>query len=199
MRILFDDTLDLVRFRVRPLQYYQYSFWQPALLLTVLGIIASAGAEGLGDNVEGRVAFFLLFTWLETLLFTQFMGLWLRLGKWKPSGSLFGLVVAANGLQIIEPLTSWLPDDAALAGAFALSLLTIMVLVHALATVSGVSRKRILLGVLLFSPLAMMLMGSTLSLAASLDWVKVPEELGIELHQSEPAQGASDGGDASAI
>ncbi|MBI3144749.1 MAG: hypothetical protein HYZ18_05675 [Pseudogulbenkiania sp.] len=197
MRILFDDALDLVRFRVRPLQYYQYSFWQPALLLTALGIIASAGAEGLGDNVQGRVAFFLLFTWLETLLFTQFMGLWLRLGKWKPSGSLFGLVVAANGLQIIEPLTSWLPDDAALAGAFALSLLTIMVLVHALATVSGVSRKRILLGVLLFSPLAMLLMGSTLSLAASLDWVKVPEELGIELQQ--PAQGASDGGDASAV
>jgi hypothetical protein len=199
MRILFDDALDLVRFRVRPLQYYQYSFWQPALLLTALGFIASAGADGLGDNVEGRVAFFLLFTWLETLLFTQFMGLWLRLGKWKPSGSLFGLVVAANSVQILEPLTSWLPDDVALVGAFALSVLTITILVHALTAVSGVSRLRVLVGVLLFSPLAMMLMGSTLSLAASLDWVQVPPELGLELHQPDSAQGASDGGDANAI
>jgi hypothetical protein len=108
-------------------------------LLTVLGLVASGGTGELGNNIARPHGFMLLFTWLETLLFTQFMTVWLRLAKWRPTGSLFGLIVLCNSLQFVEPLTSWLPDDAALGADLALSLLTIALMVNSMAVVSGVA------------------------------------------------------------
>ncbi|XLM21985.1 hypothetical protein MKD33_09105, partial [Chromobacterium piscinae] len=111
MRVLIDDLFDLLRLRVKPLAAYQYVWWQPALLLTLLGAVSSGDTTELGSNVAGRIGFMVVFTWLETVLFARFIGFWLRWGKAELGGSLFGLVVVASGLQFIEPLTSWLPDD----------------------------------------------------------------------------------------
>lgn len=177
MHRLIDDLLGLLRFRVGPLEQYQYPRWMPALLLTVLGLVASGGTGELGNNIAGRMLFMLLFTWLETLLFTQFITVWLRLAKWQPTGSLFGLIVLCNSLQFVEPLTSWLPDDAALGADLALSLLTIALMVNGLAVVSAVSRVRVLLGVMLFAPVAMLTLAMTLQLAASMGWVTIPQDM----------------------
>ncbi|OWY39434.1 hypothetical protein CEK28_08155 [Xenophilus sp. AP218F] len=177
MRVLIDDALDLLRLRVKPLAAYQYPWWQPALLLTLLGLVASADTAELGDNLLGRMLFMVAFTWLETALFVRFIGFWMRAGKWQASGSLFGLVVAASALQFIAPLTSWLPDDAALVADSALSVLGVLILVHALAAVSGLTRLRVACGVVLFAPIAMLLLAGTLSFANMAGWVTLPDEM----------------------
>ena len=192
-RLLIDDAIDLLRFRVKPLEAYQYPAWLPALALTLLAVIGSAGASDLGDDIGGRMTFLVLFTWLETLCFAQFMGVWLRLAKWKQTGSLFGLIVVANALQFVEPLTSWLPDQGAMVADMVLSLIEVMVLINALAQVSGVSRLRVLLGILLFSPLALVLLAASLSLASAQGWVKLPADL------MQSVQGASSGGASKAF
>jgi len=85
--------------------------------------------------------------------------------------------VLCNSLQFFEPLTSWLPDDAALGADLALSLLTIALLVNSLAVVSGVGRIRVLLGVMLFAPVAMLTLAMSLQLSASLGWVSIPQDM----------------------
>jgi hypothetical protein len=190
MHRLIDDFISLLRFRVGPLEQYQYPRWLPALLLTVLGLVASGGTGELGNNIVGRMGFMLLFTWLETLLFAQFMTIWLRLAKWQPTASLFGLIVLCNSLQFFEPLTSWLPDDAALGADLALSLLTIALLVNSLAVVSGVRRIRVLLGVMLFAPVAMLTLAMCLQLSSSLGWVSIPQDMLSSV--SEAASPAAD-------
>jgi len=177
MHRLIDDFTGLLRFRVGPLEQYQYPRWVMALWLTVLGLVASGGTAELGNDIAGRMMFMLCFTWLETLLFTQFMTIWLRLAKWRPSGSLFGLVVLANSLQFVEPLTSWLSDDVALGADLALSVLTIALLVNSLAVVSAVRRVRVLLGVMLFAPVAMLSLALSLQFSASLGWVTIPKDM----------------------
>ncbi|WP_062789408.1 hypothetical protein [Aquitalea pelogenes] len=198
MHRLIDDLLGLLRFRVGPLEQYQYPRWMPALLLTVLGLVASGGTGELGNNVLGRMLFMLMFTWLETLLFTQFITVWLRLAKWRPDGSLFGLIVLCNSLQFVEPLTSWLPDDAALGADLALSLLTIALMVNSMAVVSGVARVRVLLGVMLFAPVAMLTLAISLQMASSMGWVTIPQDMLSAVGEvSTPADTAPAGGKGS--
>ena len=116
------------------------------MFLILLGLVASADTAELGDNLTGRMLFMVLFTLAETLCFAAFIGLWLRFAKWEGRESLFGLVAVASGLQFIEPLTSWSPDDVALAVNAVLSIFGILVLVNALAVVSGIHRLRVALG-----------------------------------------------------
>ncbi|KIA81669.1 hypothetical protein QR66_03615 [Chromobacterium piscinae] len=187
MRVLIDDLFDLLRLRVKPLAAYQYPWWQPALLLTLLGVIASGDTTELGSNVAGRIGFMVAFTWLETVFFIRFIGFWLRLGKAELAGSLFGLVVVASGLQFIEPLTSWLPDDVAAGADMLLSLLGLVVLVNALSQVSGVSKLRVLAGVVLFAPLALVLLAATLSLANTAGWVDLPADMVAMMQQKGAA------------
>jgi di/tripeptidase len=40
-----EDLLDLIRLRVKPLLHYSYPWWQPALLVTLLGVFSAAMAE----------------------------------------------------------------------------------------------------------------------------------------------------------
>ncbi|QEL54929.1 hypothetical protein [Chromobacterium paludis] len=191
MRLLIDDVFDLLRLRVKPLAAYQYPLWQPALLLTVLGLISSGGTAELGGNIAGRIAYMVLFTWLETWFFTRFITFWLRLGKGEVAGSLFGLVVVASGLQFIEPLTSWLPEDVAAGVDMLLSLVGLVVLVNALSTVSGVSKLRVLAGVVLFAPLALVLLAATLSLANALGWVELPADMVAMMQEKGVASGGA--------
>ncbi|MBA8734952.1 hypothetical protein [Chromobacterium violaceum] len=184
MRLLIDDVLDLLCLRVKPLAAYQYVWWQPALLLTLMGAVSSGDTAELGGNIAGRIGFMVLFTWLQTLLFARFMGVWLRWGKGEVGGSLFGLVVVASGLQVVEPLTSWLPGDAARVADILLSLLGLVVLVNALSKVSQVSVTRTLVGVVLFAPLSLLLLATTLSFAKTAGWVELPPDM-VEMMQQK--------------
>ncbi|SUX55909.1 hypothetical protein [Chromobacterium vaccinii] len=191
MRLLIDDVLDLLRLRVKPLAAYQYAWWQPALLLTLMGAVSSGDTAELGGNIAGRIGFMVLFTWLQTLLFARFMGVWLRWGKGEVSGSLFGLVVVASGLQFVEPLTSWLPGDAAKVIDILLSLLGLVVLVNALSKVAQVSVMRTLAGVVLFAPLSLLLLAATLSFAKTAGWVELPQEMVEMMRQQGAASDAA--------
>ena len=145
------------------------------MFLILLGLVASADTAELGDNLTGRMLFMVLFTLAETLCFAAFIGLWLRFAKWEGRESLFGLVAVASGLQFIEPLTSWSLDDVALAVNAVLSIFGILVLVNALAVVSGIHRLRVALGVLLFAPVAMVLLAGALSLGSAAGWWICPQ------------------------
>ena len=189
---LLHDAIDLVRLRVRPLEAYQYPGWQPILVLALLGVAASADAPELGNNLLGRTAFLMLFTLVEMAGLVVFLRLWLRLAGVELRQSLFGLAVAASGLQLLEPLTSWLPDNLAAAAGLLLGLGSIAVLVNALPGVSGVPRLRVFAGVMLYALLAVLMLSMSLSVADGLGWITLPPDW-------LPAQGASSAGSASAI
>lgn len=171
MRFLIDDAIDLLRFRVRPLEMYQYPVWQTTLFLVILAIVSAPGAAGFGDNMPGKIAFMLTFSWLDAFLFARFMAWWLRLAKWQPTGSLFGLMVIANGVDFIQPLTSWLSPTAAVVANAILFMMWLSGLVNALSKLSGVSIFRIMFGILCFSPLALVMFTGTLTLSGYLGWV----------------------------
>ncbi|AXK39759.1 hypothetical protein [Crenobacter cavernae] len=191
MQRLFDDVIDLVRGRIQPLAHYQYPFWQPALLLTVMGVFASARAIEIGGPLEGRLLFFVLFTWMQILLFVRFMGWWVRLAGARLEASLFGLVVLTNSPQLLEPLASWLPDDAAQGVTLVLSVLSVIILVRALSAVSGVSKLRVFLGALCYTPLAILLLTGLTGVAGQMGWIELPPELMESASQGASAAGAS--------
>ncbi|UTH74149.1 hypothetical protein [Chromobacterium sp. IIBBL 290-4] len=192
MRLLIDDVIDLLRLRVKPLAAYQYPWWQPALMLTVLGLVASGDTGDLGDNIAGRMGYAVALTWLAVAGFSRFMSFWLRLNKGDVGGSLFGLVVVASGLQFILPLASWLPDDAAAGMYFSVSLFGMIVMVNALSKVAAVSKWRVLLGMFLFAPLGLLLMAVTLSFSKMAGWVDLPPEVEAAVQaQAKNASGSA--------
>ncbi|VEB42282.1 Uncharacterised protein [Chromobacterium violaceum] len=93
-------------------------------------------------------------------------------------------MVVASGLQVVEPLTSWLPGDAARVADILLSLLGLVVLVNALSKVSQVSVTRTLVGVVLFAPLSLLLLATTLSFAKTAGWVELPPDM-VEMMQQK--------------
>lgn len=191
MQRFLDDVIDLVRGRVQPLEHYQYPFWQTALLLTLMGVFASARAVEIGGSTDGRLLFFVLFTWMQILLFVRFIGWWLRLAGAELEGSVFGLVVLTNSPQLLEPLASWLPDDVARGVTLALSLLSVIILIRALSSVSGVSKLRVFLGVLCYTPLAILLLTGLTGFAGQMGWIELPPELLDAASQGASSAGAS--------
>jgi len=174
MNALLGDVFDLYRFRVKALPAYQYPLWQIALLLTAVGVVASAGAPELGSYLPGRIGFCVLYNWLETLLFAGFIGVWLRMARWRLCRPLLSLVVLASGSQLLEPLANWFPDDVGTAVLLLLMFYSLVVLCNALSRVSGVRRTRVVLGVLLFSFLSAFLMQGSWTLASRAGWVDAP-------------------------
>ena len=192
MLALINDGLDLMRWRVRTAEHYQYPAWQIGLMLLLLGIIAAAGATPVGGSIEGKMLFFTLFGAAETLLMAQFMRWWLKLAKNPVEHSLFGLLVAAGLVQIITPLTSWLPADVANIATVAIAFYGVSVMWHALTTISGANRMRVLAGILLFSPLAAMLMVFAFSTGSNLGLIEMPDETqAVSSPQDQAASAAS--------
>ena len=174
---LLHDAIDLVRLRVAPLEHYRYSPLQLALVLLLLGTLAAAGAIAAGaqGDAANLVALFTVYVSLETLGFSLFMRWWLQRAGSGLQGSLFGLILAASGLQLLDPLTYWLPTDVGQGLSMVLGVGNVLVLVNALAACSGASRSRVLLGTLLFAPMALALLLGMLSLGSDLGIASVPE------------------------
>lgn len=148
MYAMINDMIDVTRLRVKPLVQYQYTRWKKVLMIIFLGVVASAGASGLGDNIPGRMAFCVVFVWLKLGLLSHFMRLWLRLLKRPVNLPLFGLVLVCNGIDILSPLTSWFPSDVGMGINSVLVLLGLVVMVNSIAVVSGLSRLKVLLGMM---------------------------------------------------
>lgn len=172
-----EDILDLMRLRAQPLAHYIYPWWQPALLVTLLGVFSAAMAEQLTAPAEGRILFFVVLNWLELLLMANFFDWWLRQGdRWNGEGSLLPLLAVAQGVQLIEPLLSWLPDDVGVPVSLTLAMYSVVILINALTVATGVVRSHVIGGVLLFTPIALALFLSMMMLANSLGWIPEPPE-----------------------
>lgn len=190
-----EDILDLMRLRAQPLAHYTYPWWQPALLVTLLGVFSAAMAEQLTAPAEGRILFFVALNWLELLLMTHFFDWWLRHGdRWNGEGNLLPLLAVAQGVQLIEPLLSWLPDDVGVPVSLALAVYSVVILINALTVATGVVRSHVIGGVLLFTPIALALFLSMMMFANSLGWIPEPPEPAVnkkpETNQSVPVKPA---------
>ncbi|GGY10857.1 hypothetical protein [Paludibacterium paludis] len=166
-----DDVIDLARFRVAMLERYQYPFWVQALVASALGIVSAASAPQIGRHYGLFVVVFALFTWLSVWLMSRLLGVWTRLCGQPVSLPLTGLLLGANALSFLSPLTSWLPQDVAVGLLMVMLLYQICLIVNAIAVVSGLSRIVTLLGFVLATPLLMLLMlGPTVLGILALGW-----------------------------
>lgn len=169
------DILDLLRLRVQPLAHYRYPPWQPALLVTLLGVFAASGAEVLQAPIGAKIIYFVCLNWLELMLMAHFFGWWLRQGdRWNGEGELWQLLAACQGLQVLKPLLSWFPDTMVVPLAVGLAAYGVMVMINALTVATQVARSHVIGGVLLFMPVALALYLSMTMLAGSLGWVPEP-------------------------
>ena len=183
-----EDLLDLIRLRVKPLLHYSYPWWQPALLVTLLGVFSAAMAEQFSAPPEGRILFFVALNWLELLLMANFFDWWLRQGnRWKGEGSLLPLLAVAQGIQVLEPLLSWLPDDVGVPVSLLLAAYSVVVLINALTVATHVARTHVIGGILLFTPIALALYLSMMLLANSLGWIPDPPEPAAKPGSSQTA------------
>ncbi|WP_174874962.1 hypothetical protein [Vogesella oryzae] len=174
---LLHDAVDLIRLRVAPLEHYRYPPLHLVLALLLLGTLAAAGAisAGAGGDPAALIALFTAYVTLETLGFSLFMRWWLNRGGAQIQQSLFGLIIAASGLQVLDPLSYWLPDDVAQGISLVLGVGNILILVTALSRCSGASRARVLLGTLLFAPMALALLLGLLGIGSDLGLANIPE------------------------
>jgi len=174
MRTLISDVLDLYRFRVKALPAYYYPLWKIALLLTAIGFVTSSTATDLGSYIPGRIAFCIVYNWLETLLYCGVIGLWLKLSHFKLNRPLLVLVALSSGIQFLAPLVSWLPDDVASIVLLVLLFYSLLVLCYALERVTGMRRLRVVSGVMLCLLLSGVLMQSSQYVSSRLGWVSRP-------------------------
>ena len=193
---LIDDALELARFRIWTLEAYQYPFWQSALLLTLVGITSAASNEAVGfvAGAGTRMLFFIILTWAETLLFMVFIGGWMKHAGWERPAPLFGLIVLTYAPQLLTPLTSWLPPDVSQGLNFALSVYSILLLMRSLTLISGLSRGRVIAGILLFAPVSILVMSLMLSVGVSAGWIDLLADMAASVSSSSSS--GDDGGSA---
>lgn len=172
---LVTDILDLLRLRVQPLAHYQYPGWQPALLVTLLGVFAASTADVLQAPIAGKIVYFICLNWLELVLMARFFGWWLQQGgRWNGEGALWPLLAACQGIQLLEPLLSWFPDAVAMPLSLVLAAYSVAILINALAAATQVARSHVIGGVLLFTPVALALYLTMLMVANQLGWIAEP-------------------------
>lgn len=172
---IFDDIFDLLRLRPQPLAHYRYPVWQPALLITLIGVFGAASADALQAPLTGKIVYFIGLQWLHLLLLAQFFHWWLRRGdRWNGEGSLWQLFAACQGLSLLGPLLSWFPDAMLLPLASALSAYGVVIVIHALTVATQVARNHVIGGVLLFWPISLLLSRLMLAGANQLGWLPEP-------------------------
>jgi hypothetical protein len=193
---LINDALAMLRLQFQPLAHYQYPTRHLAMALLLLGVVAAASAPaGMGEPLN-VILFFTVYVTLETLLYGRFMQWWLRRASVADIPSLTGTIVAASAIQLLDPLSSWLPDDVASVASMTIGMIGLWLLVSALAFGSGLTKLRILLGTLLFAPVALFLSFVLMNGATGLGLVTMPEELQRALQQAEQQADAKPAADS---
>lgn len=182
---LIHDAIDLLRWRTAPLAQYQYPLSHLLIAYAALGIMSAATAHASGATGDPLQLsfFFALYVMMETSLYATFMRWWLRRGGTVVAMPLLGLVTAANLIKLLEPLTSWLPDDVGQGMAMVLSALGLIIVLRALSRTTGASMLRTLAGTLLFAPVALLLMFSLLNVATSMGVAVFPPEVMQQISQ----------------
>jgi hypothetical protein len=132
------------------------------------------------------ILFFTVYVTLETLLYGRFMQWWQPRASVADVPSLTGTIVAASAIQLLDPLSSWLPDDVASVASMTIGMIGLWLLVSALSFGSGLTKLRILLGTLLFAPVALFLF-VLMNGATGLGLVTMPKSSKRALQQAEQA------------
>ncbi|MEW9900222.1 hypothetical protein ABWL39_16500 [Chitinivorax sp. PXF-14] len=169
---LFDDLLNLARFRVKPLGEYRHPAWQLALLVTVMGVFSAAVSEDFEAPLLVKIGFFVFFEWITLLLLNTFFSWWLRQGdNWQGNESLWPLLVLANGVNLLTPVIAWFdaPFDAVV--AMGLAIYSVVILINALTQATQVRRAHVIGGVLLFTPMAFILYVLVMVVASGFGWI----------------------------
>ena len=182
---LINDALMMLRQRFAPLEQYQYPANHIALALVLLGIVAAAGApKGMGEPLN-VILFFTVSISIETLLYARFMRWWLQRGQPNAIPPLTGTVIAASAIQLLDPLSSWLPDDAANIVSMTIAMLGLWILVSAMAAGTGIKKMRILLGTLLFAPVAIFMSVTLMNAGSNMGMINLPKEIRTALEQAD--------------
>lgn len=182
---LINDAIAMLRMQFKPLDQYQYPASHLLLGILALGVTAAAGApSGMGEPLN-LVLFFSLYIGTEIWLLSRFMHWWLQRGGMMSPPALLGTLVVASAIQVLEPLSSWLPDDMAMIANMTISLASVWITVCALAFGSQQARRRIVLGMLLFTPLALALSFLMISSATNMGLVNIPQELKAAIEQQQ--------------
>lgn len=171
MNTFINDALDVCRFRLNPLVQYQYPTWQLFVILLGLGLTSAATAEGFVGDVGARVVFFTALNALEIIMLAQFMRWWLRLSGWKEDAPLLPFILLTHLPQMLEPLSTWFPEPLDQVVGLSFAIYALMVMIHGLAKYSGLTRFRVVMGMVLFTPLALLILSLMLGLAVQLGWI----------------------------
>ncbi len=174
---LVQDALDLMRFRVRPIGHYQYPLSAVILWLLCLGLASALVADTFTGGMANRLAFFMAVNVVESGLLAWFMAWWLRQSGWQGQESLFGLVVLSHTPQLLEPLLLAVPAPLDSFLAFGLAAWGITILVQALHLTTAMTRGRVIVGMILFMPIAVFALSLMLGAAAHQGWISLPQEL----------------------
>lgn len=182
---LINDALAMFRLQFQPLEHYQYRTQHTALALLLLGIVAAASAPtGMGEPLN-VIIFFTCYITLETLLYGRFMQWWLRRAGIVDTPPLTGVIIAASGIQLLDPLSSWFPADVANIVSMAIGMIGLWLLVSAIAAGTGVTKLRVLLGTFLFAPMALLMSFMMMSSATSIGLINMPDEIKQAMEQAK--------------
>jgi len=172
---LLQDALEVAMLRVKPLSHYTYEYWQPMLWLTLVGALPAFFDDMLKVDMPQRLLFWVVLTWIQTLVMTAFFSWWLKLGeRWKGGGSLFPLVVLVTSTEVVEPFIDLLPDDLKMGVTLFVLIVQLVVLVRALTVATGSTVQHVVSGVFVYLPTAMLIFLLSLQVLVSLDWVATP-------------------------
>lgn len=175
---LIRDACNVALLRFEPLAHYVYPYWQPVFWLCVIGFTPAFFATKLEAVLPARMGFFLLWTWLETILITVFFTWWLQQGKrWNGEGSLFPLMVLIASLELAQPLLLIFPSDLAMSLNLLLLVYQLCVLVFGLAAATGAGLRHVFTGLMIYLPLAVMVWALASLTANWLGWLPMPADV----------------------
>ncbi len=176
---IFQDALDIARFRVKALEHYVYEWWQPVLWLTVLAASPVLRDIGRVPNWEILVLFSIVLNWVLILMFTFFIVWWVkRHNGWQGQGSLFPVVVLASTPQLINALIPFEQNLFLILIVLALLFYQFTVLIHALAISTGLPRRYMVNGLLLFMISCTLLFILLMVIAFKAGWIRPPPAAG---------------------
>lgn len=172
---IFQDALDIIRFRAKPQEHYVYEWWQPVLWLTVLAILPAATTLASTQQPLGLLLLALGLNWFQALVFTFFFAWWIRKHPARTAhGSLFPVIVLSATAQLSGMLLALAPPALVPLAMLAILFYQFAVLVNALSVSTGVPRKHLVNGLLLYLLVCVLLSVAVMLYAVQAGWIAPP-------------------------
>jgi hypothetical protein len=191
MHPFISDAIELALFRGKNVEQYHYDWRLPVAWVTLIACLPAFNADFLQVDLAGRLLFFTVLGWTQTLALVAFLGWWLRLGgRWQGGHSLFPLLVLTDApLLLLLPLNMLPPD----AGGLVLPLFLVYYLavkVSAVRRASGVTLGHVIFGFLAYAPIYSMLGMLMINFLLEMGWVdqKALAEIKAEAANIEAVQ-----------